>query len=787
MFGFGLGNIFFDRWSSNLQTSGRNHTDYTAPEVQTGGMTTARKNGDIFSICRVTFELLLGRRIKNCINLLPSKYCNVAPCVDDALLNEMHGVAEKRPPSVSELRQWYTGARIREKNRSADTSPYDPSSTSRRPAAMDGQLSWVQSDWFRVSLALVVMAVLVAASIFFQRVGIDREVIPVLDEMALDDFHRQWEDMSEEELARLLRENPEHLKKLVETTYEVLTSADEMDEAEDLLEKVSEVADQDYEEKLQKWLSEISEMQDVRDIARQAFGSGLMTAREAALARAVELFPHNTNANQQYQTQATRLAFVLSKAMKQLKSRNPNQEHWHYQLDVTRDRVRLDLSGHSGLVDITALKDQHIHELDLSDTGIDSLRCVLGRDGDGSVTSVKPPLPDQRTWINMDGLKFRALPGRPVLLAEQEYRGPDRSSPLTSLTLDEARQICEMLTREDRASRQIGQIHSYRLPTDGEWSAAAQLPESQFLSPGGRLLQRLTPAGYFQHRRVFTALEYSPAPKPNLHGRLNGYAGLVDDIGEWVVSEGDTTMDQGLVRGYSGRDDFEKVRIRTGGSVVRRSRAVGFRPILELTAEATAFDQVNRWQLNSSELAELSTHAWKTPHLSAAALSAIQLRAFEDSITFREATLESIPERDPHANRYYLRVDLPMTWKEARATAAKIGGQLATATNLEHLAWLRRRYDSKLGTPLWIGASAPPGNQSWTWIDRKAVSPDMKPTPEFTSRLRGALLMPVNGPGEGPALRTRPTSERFPFLVQWNRSPEENVTLSRSGGRELLE
>ena len=127
---------------------------------------------------------------------------------------------------------------------------------------------------------------------------------------------------------------------------------------------------------------------------------------------------------------------------------------------------------------------------------ISSLRCVLGQNGEGVYDEILPPLPDQETWINAEGMKFRRLPGRSVMLAEKEYSVGSDSPPVTSISYREAIERCKHLTKRDRSNESILHEHSYRLPTDGEWSLAARLPESQFLSPLGRRLQRITGHDY---------------------------------------------------------------------------------------------------------------------------------------------------------------------------------------------------------------------------------------------------------------------------------------------------
>jgi formylglycine-generating enzyme required for sulfatase activity len=104
------------------------------------------------------------------------------------------------------------------------------------------------------------------------------------------------------------------------------------------------------------------------------------------------------------------------------------------------------------------------------------------------------PQPGQ-PWTNPLGLSFVPVEGTPVLFAVTEtpagifeqfvaetklaWIAPDGEHgagyPAGNVTWDNAVAFCQWLTQRDRTARLLGPRQQYRLPTDAEWSLAADL------------------------------------------------------------------------------------------------------------------------------------------------------------------------------------------------------------------------------------------------------------------------------------------------------------------------
>jgi ankyrin repeat protein/serine/threonine protein kinase len=118
--------------------------------------------------------------------------------------------------------------------------------------------------------------------------------------------------------------------------------------------------------------------------------------------------------------------------------------------------------------------------------------------------SPPPPLPFPEAVENSLGMRFRPVPGLPVLFSIWETRVSDwqafardeNSRPLavpsfpqdpdhpqTGVWLDAAEGFCRWLTSKERTAGLLKPDEQYRLPTDDEWSVAAGLREAAAASP----------------------------------------------------------------------------------------------------------------------------------------------------------------------------------------------------------------------------------------------------------------------------------------------------------------
>lgn len=115
-----------------------------------------------------------------------------------------------------------------------------------------------------------------------------------------------------------------------------------------------------------------------------------------------------------------------------------------------------------------------------------------------SAETAAPPAPNATASVvtNSLGMKFREIPGIPVLFCIWETRVSDWEAflqdskyrwnykphfpqtgehPVVNVTLQDALAFCSWLTEKEQASGKITTLQSYRLPTNKEWDAAVGL------------------------------------------------------------------------------------------------------------------------------------------------------------------------------------------------------------------------------------------------------------------------------------------------------------------------
>lgn len=789
VFGFGLANMFFDRWLELLRNHKRRRVDYIAPEVLTEGLFTSVPHCDGYSVARIVYELLTGQIPKTNFAVLPSKLCNVPPHLDDALLNAMHGDPTKRPQTLAALQKQYAGLNARSslgKSEKVRTPFYTPD---RIAAIFQRYFKWVHSDAFKVAAVLFFFGLVIFGVLMYERIRISPIMVSLNGNSPTGQLVSHWESLSDQDIQNFYVEDEEKFHDMVVSTHQVLIDSEKYDQAENFVHKISK--------------SQPSPPRQSVGVKLAPHGGGGSIQGRGPVFRTVNIDPiENSN--------------LISTAIDKLKARNPAQTNWHFHLLVNSDRTVLDLSGHANLRDISPLNGQVIHELDLTDTGVDnifdligmpldelrlcrtkvtdldpvvglplrvltfvdapirdisathripSLRCLIGQDKNGPIYDIKPPLADQKTWINERGLKFRALPGTPVMMAANEFPAPDGMTPLTSITFKKAQNLCSHMTVRERKEGKISPNQRYRLPTDGEWSYAALLPESRFLSPRGRMLQRVNETDFANHQKSVNILEVCGKTESDEHFH-NGFWNMNNIIGEWVDENHGHWDGTNLIRGLFAGTELENLRSRTWEVPEKSSTVIGFRPVLEIGTDINgtgSFDETDPEDLQGKTL-----DSWDAPHLKAAASSSFILKSLLTSTSYRDTFIANQDQnRDPFEQRFYLRVDVPMTWTRARAVAQQLGGRLATVTNQRHLAWITEEFtDNPLGTPLWMGASASPEKLDWKWVTNENVSRELRPSAVDTDKRRGALLSPKRE--DYSQLTAAPVSEKHAFLIEWD-------------------
>lgn len=782
IFGLGLANMFYEQWNSLLRKTGRRIDEYIAPELANTGLVSAVPHCDGYSIARVSYELLTGQLPKDYV-LLPSQTAKVPTYLDDALLSAMHSEPEKRPQTIAELYKFFLGKNKKEDDDSATRM----SATERISTIFDQYFQWVHSDIFKVAVVLVVFGMVLLGFYLHERFRID----PVL--ASLD---TGYPNTSVGDLNVLV---PGPVAEQPVTNYNQYANSTEVVINNDNTKPSNVVT---------------GVINSTPAIAPRRANPGNVKIRTVPTnARKFNSSTNTGNPNRPGQNPLTIPPIV--EALTLLKKKNPAQTEWNYHLLVTRERTILDLSGHANLTDISPLHGQVINELDLSSTGVDkifdligmpldelrldntsvtdldpvvglplgvltftdtsiknlaavrripSLTCLHGNDLNGPLVEVKPPFPGQKTWINQQGVKFRALPGIAAMMAVDEFPAKDGSGPMTSVTYKEAENLCSHMTIRERRDGKIGVHHRYRLPTDGEWSFAALLPESRFLSPKGRMLQRLDVTDFENHQSDRILIEES-------EGKVEpcgyGFCGMNNEIGEWVDQNHGHWDGTNVVRGLPIGSDLENLRHRTNETSETSSPIIGFRPVLEVDQTSGSFSSFDG--INPETLSRKHIESSESPHLRAAAQSASILKSLLTMPSYRESFINNQTfERDPFENRFYLRIDVPMTWTRARAVAQQVGGRLATASGRNHLAWINDRYmeSSSLGSPLWMGASAFPYKADWNWVSGGPVANEILPGRVDSDKRRGAVL--AAGLDTASPLTATPVSEKHSFLIEWD-------------------
>jgi hypothetical protein len=154
-----------------------------------------------------------------------------------------------------------------------------------------------------------------------------------------------------------------------------------------------------------------------------------------------------------------------------------------------------------------------------------------------------------RFWENGIGMRFSPV-GPDLMVAAWETRvrdyevfvresrhappraahfeqGPDH--PVVHVSRNDARAFCEWLTRRERKGERISQSHTYRLPSDLEWSRMAGLEEEEGISPNWRdaRKQRIFPWGLAWPRTEkvgnFADMAAARAPGVERNRTITGY------------------------------------------------------------------------------------------------------------------------------------------------------------------------------------------------------------------------------------------------------------------------
>lgn len=213
----------------------------------------------------------------------------------------------------------------------------------------------------------------------------------------------------------------------------------------------------------------------------------------------------------------------------------------------------------------------------------------------------------------------RQMPTTDVLPADFVFGA---NLPMTHISKQDAVNFCKWLTLQERKSGFLETIHSYRLPTDDEWSMAANLPRERGLSPAERhqRIEGIYPWGFtwpptmdppignfadqkaFQEKLVKKAIPNyndgftSLAPAGSFPANVFGLKDLGGNTWEWVQDQfggSDAKLQKlGVTRGgawnsFERAEFLSSYRRATGASA--RSNDTSFRLVLSrsgITARA---------------------------------------------------------------------------------------------------------------------------------------------------------------------------------------------------------
>ena len=186
--------------------------------------------------------------------------------------------------------------------------------------------------------------------------------------------------------------------------------------------------------------------------------------------------------------------------------------------------------------------------------------------------------------------QYKAITGR----VPSDFRGP--RLPVESITWEQARGFCELLTERERSFGRLPEGYVYRLPTEAEWELAARGGSEDAYSFGPAISGRV---GNFRKGLALSLgdrEQYGALPVGSFEPNAFGLYDVHGNVAEWTVDRydgrlpGDAVVDPSphqsgeriAVRGGSWRDNDLRVRISVRNDVRpdKFSNDLGFRVVL---------------------------------------------------------------------------------------------------------------------------------------------------------------------------------------------------------------
>ncbi len=230
---------------------------------------------------------------------------------------------------------------------------------------------------------------------------------------------------------------------------------------------------------------------------------------------------------------------------------------------------------------------------------------------------------NREAYTNSLGVRFVPVPGTTVLFGiwpvrvqdydvfarEQQHKWTrpkfrqEPTHPAVNTSWDDARAFCQWLTDRERKAGKLGERDTYRLPTDLEWSAAADLPKETGATPAERdgKIRNVYPwgtqwpppkgVGNYDSELRPSGFDYT-SPVGSFPANRHGLCDLGGNVWEWCQDAYDSGQNCRVLRGaswHSAKRHMLLSSARLMNSPGHRVDIVGFRIVLEARRPGPVF------------------------------------------------------------------------------------------------------------------------------------------------------------------------------------------------------
>lgn len=295
-----------------------------------------------------------------------------------------------------------------------------------------------------------------------------------------------------------------------------------------------------------------------------------------------------------------------------------------------------------------------------------------------SQTSAPPEIESRTSSL---GVKFVALPGRPIFLAQWATRVSDFATfvkatgyawdhkpdfaqtgdhPVVNVTLQDATAFCDWLTKTEQEKGLINTEQSYRLPTNSEWDTATRsgkAGEDAPLFPWGNEWPPPPGAGNFNSKEINNTDDGFPftAPVGSFHPTYLSLYDLAGNVWQWALDE--ETMDPNTATLRGGSWQYFRKENLMGAYRYRvpqnlRKPSVGFRCVFadNLRAKILRVEAKNKAKDNQSiQIKRLTSKPKVTDDEIARVkeeLKKTKLKNADEALTLSEVILRDIKTKE---------------------------------------------------------------------------------------------------------------------------------------------